>query len=134
LKRSNTIFPLQSRSFRGQRWVNILLRTAHLVGIAGVAGGALFQLPIELWLNYLYITVLSGCTMVIIEIWTNGIWLIQLRGLATLLKLAILSLALSADLQAYMIFSAIILSGIFSHAPGKVRYYSIFHGKVIEQL
>jgi len=102
------------------------------MGIGGVTGGALFQLPIELWLNYLYITVLSGCSMVIIEIWSNGIWLIQLRGLATLLKLAILSLAFISDLQSYMIFSAIILSGIFAHAPGKVRYYSIFHGKVIE--
>jgi len=102
------------------------------MGIGGVAGGALFQLPIELWLNYLYITVLSGCSMVIIEIWSNGIWLIQLRGLATLLKLAVLSLALISGLQPYMIFSAIILSGIFAHAPGKVRYYSIFHGKVIE--
>lgn len=128
------IFPAQSRSFPGQRWVNISLRTLHLVAICGVAAGALFQLKQELWQNYLYLTLLSGSGMVLIEVWNNGIWLIQLRGLVTVLKLSILSIAFVSGFQPYMIFTALVLSGIIAHAPGKVRYYSIYHNKVIERL
>lgn len=128
------IFPAQSRSFPGQRWVNILLRTLHLIAICGVAAGALFQVEQELWLNYLYLTLLSGSGMILIEVWNNGIWLIQLRGLVTLLKLLILSVAFVSGYQPYMIYTALVLSGIIAHAPGKVRYYSIFHNRVIEHL
>jgi hypothetical protein len=131
LKIITTIFPATSRTFDGMRWVNILLRTTHLIGISGVGAGAFFQLPINLWLPYLLTTLISGCLMVLIEIWSNGIWLIQLRGQSTLIKLALLSLSLIWNMQSYMIFIAIVISGIFAHAPGKVRYYSIFHRKTI---
>ena len=33
------LFPAESRQFYGQRWLNILLRSVHLLGVAGVGGG-----------------------------------------------------------------------------------------------
>lgn len=128
------LFPKTSRSFNSQRWVNIILRTTHLIGLSGVGAGAIFQVPINLWLPYLLITVISGCLMVLLETWSNGIWLIQLRGLATLIKLLLLALSFIWGIHGYMIFIAIIISGLIAHAPGKVRYYSIFHGGVIHAL
>lgn len=134
MKLSAIIFPTSSRTFYGQRWVNILLRTTHLIGVSGIGAGAIFQLPVHLWQPYLLTTMISGCLMVFIEVWSNGIWLVQLRGQSTLIKLAVLSLSFIWGMQGYMIFTAIIISGIFAHAPGKVRYYSIFHGKEIHSL
>lgn len=119
------LFPAQSRTFFAQRWVNILLRTAHLVGIVGFGCAYLFNLPADSWLPYMCLTIVSGALMVTLEIWSNGIWLIQLRGLATLLKLFILSLTFWLGMQNYIIIPVIIISSVFAHAPAKVRYYSI---------
>jgi len=119
------LFPEQSRFFHGKRWINIFLRTLHLIGVAGVGGAYLYQASTEVWFPYMILTIVSGLIMVILEIWTNGIWLLQLRGLATLLKLAILSLTFLVGLQSYIILTVIVISGIISHAPGKVRYMRI---------
>ena len=127
---SALLFPQQSRSFAGQRWVSISFRSLHLLGIAGVGGAFLFNLPEKHWLDYMVLTIVSGSAMMVIEIWSNGIWLIQLRGLATLLKLFLLAMTLFVGLQPYILIVVILISGVMSHAPGKVRYYSIFHQKI----
>ena len=128
---SALLFPQQSRSFNGQRWVSITFRSLHLLGIAGVGGAFLFNAPEQQWLGYMVLTIVSGSAMMVMEIWSNGIWLIQLRGLATLLKLLLLAMTFFIGLQPYILIAIILISGVISHAPGKVRYYSIFHRKII---
>jgi len=64
--------------------------------------------------------------MILLETWNNGIWLIQLRGLFTLLKLLILSMTFFVGMQSYILFVVILISGVMSHAPARVRYYT-FH-------
>lgn len=131
MKISALFFPKQSRSFKGQRWISIVIRSLHLIGIAGVGAAFLFQLPETQWIPYMVITLSSGSAMMLLEIWSNGIWLIQLRGLSTLLKLLILSTTFIIGLQSYILVAVILVSGIMSHAPAKVRYYSVFHRKII---
>lgn len=123
---SNLIFPQESRYFSGQRWLNIALRTAHLVGISGVGGGFLFNLEFELWRYYLILTLVSGSLMMAIESWSNGVWLIQLRGFAIFLKLSLLAILLIIGANSLMMISVIVISGVIAHAPAKVRYYYIF--------
>ena len=41
---------------------------------------------------------------------------------------------LAAGYQMHVLFAAIILSGVVSHAPASVRYHSIFHGRQIDRL
>jgi len=125
LKISSIIFPPQSRSFEGQRWINILLRSIHLIGISGVGAAFLYELAVEQWLPFMLLTVISGIAMVILEVWSNGIWLIQLRGITTLIKLALLLLTIFIGLNPYILFLVILISSVISHAPGKVRYYPI---------
>lgn len=131
MKISALLFPKQSRSFKGQRWVSIVMRSLHLIGIAGVGAAFLFQLPETQWIPYMVLTLSSGSAIMLLEIWSNGIWLIQLRGLSTLLKLLILSTTFIIGLQSYILVAVILVSGIMSHAPAKVRYYSVFHRKII---
>lgn len=111
--------------------MSIVIRSLHLIGIAGVGAAFLFQLPEAQWLPYMVLILLSGSAMMLLEIWSNGIWLIQLRGLSTLLKLLILSTTFIVGLQPYILVAVILISGTMSHAPGKVRYYSVFHRKII---
>lgn len=127
------LFPIDKRDFPGRRWLSITLRTLHLIGIAGLAGAYLFHLPESQWMPYLWLAVLSGFLMAAMAIYVDGIWLLQLRGQAIFLKLLLLSTVfwLFDEPQAMIYLLVIILSGVVSHAPGKVRYYSLWHRKVL---
>jgi len=55
------------------------------------------------------------------------------RGQAIFLKLFLLSTVfwLFDEPQSSVYLLVILISGVISHAPGKVRYYSLWHGKVL---
>lgn len=117
-----TLFPAQPRWFRGERWVNIGLRCAHLVGIAGMAGGFLFALDDDVWAGYWYLALASGVALSLLYVWSTAIWLFELKGLAVLLKIALLAGAAAYPaLRGEVFVTIIVLSGVIAHAPAKVR-------------
>ena len=124
------VFPDVDRTFSGLRWINIILRTIHLIGVAGVGGGFLYSSQQENWMPYLGLAVTSGIMMMCLSIWSNGMWLLQLRGVAMIVKLLLLALSLISGVEASVIIVVIAISGIIAHAPGKVRYYKLFRGPV----
>jgi len=125
------LFPRQMRDLPGGRWARIALRTLHLIGIAGLGGAYLYPLAPALWHPYLLLTLGSGVLLLLSEIWSHGIWLIQLRGLAILLKCALLGLGLLLpQSSATVLFAVVAISGVIAHAPGRVRYFSLWHGRV----
>lgn len=129
------LFPRHSRSFAGKRWLNISLRTLHLIGVAGLGGAYLYAAPRGLWQPYLWLSLGSGFSLMAISLYSNGIWLLQLRGILILFKLFLLGGMVwfpAFDLQLGV--AVIVLSSVISHAPGNVRYYSIWHGRRIEYL
>lgn len=127
------LFPKQRRDFTVKRYLSISLRTLHLFGIAGFAGFFLFDLPETLWLPYAILALTTGFLMLVLELYVDAIWLIQLRGLAVISKMFLLLLAMNAPQLTTLLFCLIVLiSGYFSHAPGKVRYYSPFMGRVVK--
>lgn len=118
----SALFPSQAREFRGQRWVNIGLRCAHLVGVAGIAGGFLFGLETESWVSYWHLTLASGVALSLIYIWGTATWLLELKGLAIVLKNLMLVVALFAPgLRAEIFIAIIVMSGLIAHAPARVR-------------
>ncbi|RDH86698.1 MAG: hypothetical protein DIZ78_07285 [endosymbiont of Escarpia spicata] len=129
------LFPSQSRYFPGHRWINIGLRTLHLIGIAGVGGGYLYAAADETWRIYLDLCLASGLLLSLLFIYANGIWLLQLRGHVIMLKLLLLyAITLWPDLSMPLLLVILALSGWISHAPGSVRYYSIFYRRRIESV
>lgn len=119
----------QKRDIPGRRWISIVLRSLHLLGIAGAAGGYLYQLPAASWHPWLMLAVSSGALMVAKELYVDAIWLLQLRGQLILCKLMLLAcnhLWWNSP-QAWVYVLVILISGLISHAPGNVRYYSLWH-------
>jgi len=115
-----------------KRWTKITLRTLHLLSVAGVGGGILFGLEKDLWVNYWWLALVSGVLMMLIDILSNPVWLLQVRGLVILLKLILLVfLGHEASLDVWLLLFIIIISSVISHAPGKLRYYSLYHKKTI---
>ncbi len=121
------LFPSKPRSYPGDRWVNILVRSLHLVGVAGIGGGFLFDLPEVRYLPFWHLAISTGCVLVLLYVWENGRWLLQLKGITIMVKLALLILAsLLPAWRAELFVAVIIISGVIAHAPGKMRGYSPF--------
>ena len=130
-----TLFPLQSRLLPGHRWINITLRSLHLIGIAGLGAGYLYPVAGDSWVGYLCLALISGVILILLSIWSNGIWLLQLRGQAILFKLLLLVAAgVWPEVKAELFVIVIIISSVVSHAPGDFRYYSLWHRRRLEQL
>ena len=129
------LFPVCSRLFPGQRWVNISLRTLHLIGLAGIGAGYIYPVTEGTPNGYMYLTIASGFALSLISIWSSAIWLIQLRGQAIILKLLLLAfIPIWPEAGGWLLIVVIIISGYISHAPGDVRYYSLYHRRRIEAL
>lgn len=108
-----------------RRWLNIALRGLHLVGIAGLAGGFLFDLPEARWSDYGRLAIASGALLVALYLWTDVNWLWKLKGQAIVLKLVLLALAYRyPEWRTPVFVAAILLSAFFAHAPDRVRSYA----------
>lgn len=104
----------------------------HLLAVAGVGGGILFGLEKELWINYWWLAMASGIFMMLVDIISNPVWVIQVRGVSIFFKLALLMfLGSYPNWDGVLVVVVIVISAVISHAPSKLRYYSIYHGKVI---
>ncbi len=112
-----------------RRLTKVIVRTIHLVGMAGMFGAAMYGASEP---TYFYLTMVSGVVLVGMEAWSGWIWFVQLRGFAVYLKLLLLLLLHFALQHTIVILILVIaVSGFMSHAPGWIRYYSLLHGKVV---
>ncbi|MET0117428.1 MAG: hypothetical protein ABW090_08390 [Sedimenticola sp.] len=129
------LFPRQSRIVPGERWLNVFLRTLHLVGMAGLGAGFLYAAADDTWRLYLQLTLATGFALVLISVYANGIWLVQLRGQMILLKLLLLAMAFwLPDSKLLLFILVVVISGWIAHAPARVRYYSLYHRRQIDFL
>jgi len=115
-----------------KRWTKISLRTLHLLSVAGVGGGILFGLDRGLWVDYWWLALVSGSVLMLVDIVSNPVWVVQVRGIVIFAKLLLL-LLLGSDpvLDRWLLIAVIVRSAIISHAPGSLRYYSVYHRKTI---
>lgn len=118
------------RYFPGQRWLNIGLRSLHLLGVAGMGAGFLAAGAAgNVWHHYLWLTLATGLAMTLIEAWSDRRWLAQLCGQAVLVKLLLLGLIPLWPAAGPGLFTAVILlSAVISHAPAKLRHYAPLSG------
>jgi hypothetical protein len=113
----------------GRRLFKVLVRSLHLVGVAGTFGNVMMGGSESF---YISLAIYSGVVLVIMEAWSGWIWFVQWRGVALYLKLLLLlvmHLFPSTAIPALIL--AILISGFFAHAPSWIRYYSLLHHQVV---
>jgi len=121
------LFPAETRYLPGHRWINIGLRTLHLVGVAGLGAGFLYAAADEQWRLYLQLALGSGLALSLLYLYSNATWLLQLWGQAILLKLALLGvMPLFPDRRLPLLLAVVVISGLISHAPASVRCHSFW--------
>ncbi len=112
------------RDFPGRRWLIVVLRAVHLVGVV-LLGAALLGQGDTGWAAG--VTLASGLGMLICDLWANSSLLAETAGFGMLLKLALVGLMVVFPPLALPLFWAILVaSGLLSHAPASFRHRRLF--------
>ncbi len=128
------LFPDTPRKLPGARAWNMAARTAH-IGVTGVlVGGHVFDIPAQRLLIWLYATIITGAILVFLEAYSHGRWLYQGRGAMVFAKLGLLCLVPPFwDYRVGLLACVIVLASVGSHMPARFRYYSLLHGRVVDE-
>ncbi len=112
-----------------RRLTKVIVRTIHLVGIAGLFGNAMVG---RFESFYITLAIVSGVVLALMEAYSGLIWFVQLRGLSLFLKLLLLlPMHIYPDTYLPCLIAVIAISGFMSHAPSWIRYFSVQHWQVV---
>lgn len=115
------------------RWLRTSLRTLHLIAFGAFYGGHVFAVDESKLLSALVAVIGTGTAFLLFEVWRAPVFLIQVRGLATYAKLALLALSYwFLDYQVAILTAVVIIGSLVSHVPASIRYYVFFRGEVID--
>ena len=107
------------------RFLDIALRTAHVLVISVLFGGAVFRIPADQLVSFQRLAVVTGAALTASEIIHHLHWFTQVRGVMVLVHAGLLGLVIHRpDLAVFGLLTALILGMAGSHMPKKIRYWS----------
>ena len=119
----------EARAVPHLRALRTTLRTLHLLAAAALYGGHVYGEPAERLLPALAATLVTGGAFLGLEVWRFPPWLVQLRGVATLAKLALLGCVPLFWEWRVAILTLVFATGVVTaHMPGRFRYRSLLAG------
>ena len=128
-----SFFPPQPRVMPHARAWNIAFRTMH-IGVTGVLfGGHVFDISERRLLSWLYLSILTGLCLLIIEAYPTCRWFYQGRGVMVFCKLLLLCvIPWLWDYRVPILIVVIVIASVGSHMPARFRYYSLWHRRVLD--
>lgn len=124
--------PAQPRSIPYGRACKITLRTAHLMATSVLVGGHAFSAPVSALRPWLYVAIVTGLGLIVLEAYPSLHFVFQGWGLLLLGKLALLCCIPFAWKQRFPILLAVVaLAAIGSHMPARFRHYSVLYRREI---
>jgi len=113
------------------RVLDIVLRTAHVAVIGVLFGGAVFNAPLYLLLQWQYLAIGTGCALIASEVYHRRHWPYQGRGLMVFIHALLFGLIrLQPGLTVPLLLAAIVFGMVGSHMPKRLRYWSFMHRRV----
>ena len=111
------------RDFPGRRWLIVVLRAAHLVGLVGTGAALLGSATLGAQMPFVLTLMFSGMSMIAIDLWAAPGYLAEVSGIAIVVKLALLAwLVLDPPRQLPLFWTVIVFSAVVAHAPAWVRH------------
>jgi hypothetical protein len=108
------------------------LRTTHLIAFGALFGGQVYGIASDRLVPALAATLGTGGALMLLEVVHAPIWLVQVRGAATGLKIALVLAAQAVpSLAVPLLTLTIAIGAVSSHMPGRWRYHSLLHGRVV---
>ena len=126
------LFPDPPRFLPHARAISIALRTLHIAAVGTLLGGHTFEVAAVRLLPWLYLSLLSGAGLIGVELYSSCKWLYQGKGVLVLLKLLLIAaVAVFWEQRVWLLLAALVIGSVGSHMPGRLRYYSFIHRRVI---
>ena len=113
------------RDFPGRGLLINILRVFHIAGLAGVSAVVLAGAAnAERWGGLMLV---SGLGIVALDAWANPAYFRQVKGLGTLLKIALVGLLVLWEPGRLPLFWFVLAFSVaLSHAPGRYRHRQLF--------
>ena len=109
------------------RWLNVILRGAHLVAVI-LLGAAVLGGPVTLDAAAVAV-VASGFAMFVLDAWRKPAYLREVAGIAVMAKLLLVGwMAVDPDLRLPLFWAIVMLSALFAHAPARFRHRVMIGG------
>lgn len=107
------------------RWLNVALRTLHLLAVVALAVEVLGNEPqAEVSRLIALLVVLSGLAMFVLDFLRNSGHLREVAGVAVLFKLALCGwMVLQPSLVVPIFWALVFVSSLISHAPKNFRHH-----------
>ena len=103
--------------------MKILLRAVHVLSAGILTGLYVFEAGDALRDQWLMGTIGSGALILLLDLHESGVFLLQVRGLVVIGKIAFLAALPLADAAAGWILAALLVASVLSsHAPSTIRY------------
>jgi hypothetical protein len=130
------LFPDPPRRIPAQRAISIALRTGHLLTFGTLLGGHFFGIDAERLLPFLLATIATGAGLIALEVAATLGWLFTGKGVAVLLKLALLaSIPFFWEQRVALLFVVVVVASVGAHMPARFRHYSLLTGQAaVEQM
>ena len=127
------LFPEEMRLLPGARAWSVAFRTLHLAAFGVLLGGHAFGVEAERLLPSLWLTILSGIGLIVLELYAGGLyWIFLGKGITVLVKLGILlAIPFFWDARVLLFLLVVGIASVSSHMPARFRHYSLLHGRVI---
>jgi len=115
------------------RALDIFLRTAH-IGVAGILfGGFVFHVPfpkLHIWHG---LTVLTGLSLLGLEIRHSLNWPHQVRGVMGIFHVGLPGIVhLCPSLVVPLTWATLVFGGVGSHLPRRIRHWSVLYRKEVD--
>jgi hypothetical protein len=117
----------QAKPAEWRRWLGILMRTAHLVGVVWMGAAYLGPAAPAAGGQGAVLVLVSGVALLLSEWLDRRIRLSELAGVVVLTKLAAVGwMALGGAGAQPLFWAVLVLSAISSHAPRELRHWPVF--------
>lgn len=126
------LFPDPPRDLPHARAISIMFRTVHIAAIGILLGGHVFEVAEDRLLVWLYLSLISGAGLIGIEVYSSCKWIYQAKGVMVLVKMMLTASVLAFwEQRVWLLLAVLIIGSVGSHMPGRFRYYSFVHRRVI---
>ena len=128
------LFPDPRRRLPHSRWWNIAARTVHLAATGMLLGGHLFGADEATLRPLLWVAIASGAVMIAIELYPTAHWAHQVCALFVYAKVGVLCLVpFLWEQRVPLLLTVLVLASVGSHAPRRVRHYSVWYRRVMAE-
>jgi hypothetical protein len=112
---------------------NIAFRTAHIAVSGMLLGGHYFSVPAGRLLPFLYLVILTGAVLGIIELYPDWRGIFQVRSIVIALKLLLICFVPWLwSYRASILIVVLVMASISSHMPSRFRHYSVLERQEVK--